>query len=201
MIDASVHSKLSKTSELSFPRDPKLLQDLIQHNNPIPHHPSSLHRIAHPVTNTTNPLFVLVRLLFVFHPPKRRGSQANPRVPSLHKSQFESHLASHPIAQHTALPFIKMAAEVSSMPNGSYAPQHGFDQQQANNAYASQNYNQAPAASSNSASTATPQPEIPKDEVGWYFVEQYYTTLSRTPEKLYVSCKSIGIKERALADA
>ena len=29
-------------------------------------------------------------------------------------------------------------------------------------------------------------PEIPKDEVGWYFVEQYYTTLSRTPEKLYL---------------
>ncbi|KAM0692458.1 hypothetical protein Q7P36_008661 [Cladosporium allicinum] len=79
-----------------------------------------------------------------------------------------------------------MSAEVSSMPNGSYVPQHGFDQQQANNAYASQNYNQAPAASSNSASTATPQPEIPKDEVGWYFVEQYYTTLSRTPEKLYL---------------
>jgi hypothetical protein len=86
------------------------------------------------------------------------------------------------------------------MPNGSYAPQHGFDQQQANNAYASQNYNQAPAASSNSASTATPQPEIPKDEVGWYFVEQYYTTLSRTPEKLYVSCGSIGIQDRAMAD-
>ncbi len=28
---------------------------------------------------------------------------------------------------------------------------------------------------------------IPKDEVGWYFVEQYYTTLSRNPEKLHVS--------------
>lgn len=28
--------------------------------------------------------------------------------------------------------------------------------------------------------------EIPKDEVGWYFVEQYYTALSRSPEKLYV---------------
>lgn len=75
-----------------------------------------------------------------------------------------------------------MAAEVSSMPNGNYAPQHGFDQQQA---YASQNYNQAPAAAAAPAS-ANPQPEIPKDEVGWYFVEQYYTTLSRTPEKLYV---------------
>ena len=27
---------------------------------------------------------------------------------------------------------------------------------------------------------------VPKDEVGWYFVEQYYTTLSKTPEKLHV---------------
>lgn len=27
-----------------------------------------------------------------------------------------------------------------------------------------------------------------KDEVGWYFVEQYYTTLSKNPEKLHVSC-------------
>ena len=94
-----------------------------------------------------------------------------------------------------------MAAEVSSMPNGSYVPQHGFDQQQANNAYASQNYNQAPAASSNSASTSTAQPEIPKDEVGWYFVEQYYTTLSRTPEKLYVSCQRMAVQDRAMADA
>jgi hypothetical protein len=29
--------------------------------------------------------------------------------------------------------------------------------------------------------------EIPKDEVGWYFVEQYYTTLSKSPDRLYVS--------------
>ncbi|EMC94607.1 hypothetical protein BAUCODRAFT_35841 [Baudoinia panamericana UAMH 10762] len=36
------------------------------------------------------------------------------------------------------------------------------------------------------ASSASSQPEIPKDEVGWYFVEQYYTTLSRSPEKLYL---------------
>ncbi|KAF2756397.1 hypothetical protein EJ05DRAFT_64159 [Pseudovirgaria hyperparasitica] len=28
--------------------------------------------------------------------------------------------------------------------------------------------------------------DIPKDEVGWYFVEQYYTTLSRSPEKLFL---------------
>ena len=29
--------------------------------------------------------------------------------------------------------------------------------------------------------------EVPKDEVGWYFVEQYYTTLNKTPERLHVS--------------
>lgn len=26
-----------------------------------------------------------------------------------------------------------------------------------------------------------------KDEVGWYFVEQYYNTLSKNPHKLHVS--------------
>lgn len=35
-----------------------------------------------------------------------------------------------------------------------------------------------PAAASNS--------NLSKDEVGWYFVEQYYTTLSKSPEKLHV---------------
>lgn len=28
---------------------------------------------------------------------------------------------------------------------------------------------------------------VSKDEVGWYFVEQYYTTMSRSPDKLHVS--------------
>lgn len=28
--------------------------------------------------------------------------------------------------------------------------------------------------------------KVPKDEVGWYFVEQYYTTLSKSPERLHV---------------
>ena len=44
-----------------------------------------------------------------------------------------------------------------------------------------------PATSTTPATTASSQgPEIAKDEVGWYFVEQYYTTLSRSPEKLYL---------------
>ena len=70
--------------------------------------------------------------------------------------------------------------------NGNYAPHHGYggiDQQHyANNAYAQQ----APPTASTPATTASNQSDIPKDEVGWYFVEQYYTTLSRTPEKLYL---------------
>ncbi|KAK5136238.1 hypothetical protein LTR08_003845 [Meristemomyces frigidus] len=93
-----------------------------------------------------------------------------------------------------------MAAELSAMPvvNG-YAPHQSYgsvDQQhqQNGNAY-SQNgvtshsvYSQAPpATSSTPAATSSSQtPEVAKDEVGWYFVEQYYTTLSRSPEKLYL---------------
>lgn len=33
--------------------------------------------------------------------------------------------------------------------------------------------------------------DLSKDEVGWYFVEQYYTTLSKSPEKLHVSLLAI----------
>jgi hypothetical protein len=40
---------------------------------------------------------------------------------------------------------------------------------------------EAPASAENSANN------LPKDEVGWYFVEQYYTTMSKSPERLHVS--------------
>ena len=36
------------------------------------------------------------------------------------------------------------------------------------------------------SSNGTSGNELSKDEVGWYFVEQYYTTLSKSPEKLHV---------------
>lgn len=32
--------------------------------------------------------------------------------------------------------------------------------------------------------------EIPKDQVGWHFVEQYYLNLSRSPSKLHVRLSS-----------
>lgn len=55
------------------------------------------------------------------------------------------------------------------------------------------------SASSGYASTATPSAnasqtnsvDISKEEVAWYFVEQYYTTMSRNPEKLYVRLHNI----------
>ena len=43
------------------------------------------------------------------------------------------------------------------------------------------------------------KPEVSKDEVGWFFVEQYYTTLSKNPEKLHVSSRH-GSKIHPLAD-
>lgn len=43
---------------------------------------------------------------------------------------------------------------------------------------------EAPATASTTSQTQNQTP--PKDEVGWYFVEQYYTTLSKNPEKLHV---------------
>ncbi|KAI4171742.1 MAG: hypothetical protein LQ343_003993 [Gyalolechia ehrenbergii] len=42
------------------------------------------------------------------------------------------------------------------------------------------------ASASASATSAEGSSSVPKDEVGWYFVEQYYTTLSKNPEKLHL---------------
>lgn len=65
--------------------------------------------------------------------------------------------------------------------NGNYAPQ-GYE-----NSYSTGASNftpsQQPAAQ---PAQQAPASEVPKDEVGWYFVEQYYTTLSKSPERLYL---------------
>ena len=87
-----------------------------------------------------------------------------------------------------------MASEVPSMPvNGNYVPHqvYGSIDQQNSYAYNTNIANQASLAQASPAaatpSKASPaQAEISKDEVGWYFVEQYYTTLSRNPDKLYL---------------
>lgn len=65
--------------------------------------------------------------------------------------------------------------------NGNYAPQ-GYE-----NSYSTGASNFTPSQQP-TAQTAqqAPASEIPKDEVGWYFVEQYYTTLSKSPDRLYL---------------
>lgn len=42
---------------------------------------------------------------------------------------------------------------------------------------------------------------LSKDEVGWYFVEQYYTTLSKSPEKLHVSSITLSRPCRLMMQA
>jgi hypothetical protein len=76
-----------------------------------------------------------------------------------------------------------MASTESTVPvNGTYAHQYEANNYAAANANSTNNYNATqPQQTSNSSSS-----EIPKEEVAWYFVEQYYTTLSKTPERLYV---------------
>lgn len=69
-----------------------------------------------------------------------------------------------------------MASTESSAPvNGTYA--QGYD-----------NYAQSQQQTTSQPAQQASASEIPKDEVGWYFVEQYYTTLSKSPDRLYVSC-------------
>ncbi|EEY20758.1 NTF2 and RRM domain-containing protein [Verticillium alfalfae VaMs.102] len=42
------------------------------------------------------------------------------------------------------------------------------------------------AAATDFSPSSASNANLSKDEVGWYFVEQYYTTLSKTPEKLHL---------------
>ena len=45
----------------------------------------------------------------------------------------------------------------------------------------------ATSASQSTTTSATTQPQkADPQEIGWYFVEQYYTTLSKTPEKIHL---------------
>lgn len=78
-----------------------------------------------------------------------------------------------------------MATATELPVNGNYA-QQGYEA----SSYATSSANNAPSYAGSQQAAQTPSTaaaEIPKDEVGWYFVEQYYTTLSRSPDRLYVS--------------
>lgn len=91
-----------------------------------------------------------------------------------------------------------MATEHGTMPvNGTFgshqtqgygASEHNYGAHNTNNVTsANAGYGAGTATANTQQSSEQPHAEVPKDEVGWYFVESYYTTLSRQPEKLYVS--------------
>ena len=70
------------------------------------------------------------------------------------------------------------------------APAHGSNNMSGSATSGSFNAESAttPSAGVTASSAASESNNsVPKDEVGWYFVEQYYTTLSKNPEKLHVS--------------
>jgi len=56
-----------------------------------------------------------------------------------------------------------------------------------NGSFSQQEQYTATAAPADTSAGHASGADLSKDEVGWYFVEQYYTTLSKSPEKLHVS--------------
>lgn len=84
-----------------------------------------------------------------------------------------------------------MATDQPALPvNGNFVPgqQQPFEMSLQNNTAHSVNNSISTPVDYSSAQSQQQQSavDVPKDEVGWYFVEQYYTTMSKNPEKLYV---------------
>ncbi|KAL8831142.1 MAG: hypothetical protein Q9191_001036 [Dirinaria sp. TL-2023a] len=87
-----------------------------------------------------------------------------------------------------------MASDTASRTLNNYTGQILSEQQpqaQASNSMAGSTSSAEAATTPNTTNTNTSAANdgtssVPKDEVGWYFVEQYYTTLSKNPEKLHL---------------
>jgi hypothetical protein len=86
-----------------------------------------------------------------------------------------------------------MASTESGPVNGNYA------QQTYENSYATgaSNFTPSQQPSASQPAQEASASDIPKDEVGWYFVEQYYTTLSKSPDRLYVSWNGLEVDNRS----
>ena len=63
-----------------------------------------------------------------------------------------------------------------------YQPNQASDPSQGNAQFGEQNA----APPSSSAPPAEEDKPIPKEMIGWYFVEQYYNTMSKSPDRLHV---------------
>ncbi|KAI9708418.1 MAG: hypothetical protein M1828_002990 [Chrysothrix sp. TS-e1954] len=82
-----------------------------------------------------------------------------------------------------------MASEHMSLPVNGVPTQpaaYGMTEQEAATHASASGVEYGSSNSNAIASNSGANSEIPKDEVGWYFVEQYYTTLSKNPDKLYL---------------
>ncbi|KAL1962933.1 hypothetical protein VTN77DRAFT_9029 [Rasamsonia byssochlamydoides] len=85
-----------------------------------------------------------------------------------------------------------MADTTQAPMNGTYPTHHAYPAESYASHAGVNNANNNNYHPTQSSTPTNPPPanesknEIPKDEVGWYFVEQYYTTLSRSPEKLHL---------------
>ncbi|KAI5815384.1 hypothetical protein BZA77DRAFT_85882 [Pyronema omphalodes] len=72
----------------------------------------------------------------------------------------------------------------SPVPNGSYLQQADPQTFPANATGASPSTTYQQTAPQQEQQSTEPTPS--KDEIGWYFVEQYYTTLNKTPERVHL---------------
>jgi hypothetical protein len=86
-----------------------------------------------------------------------------------------------------------MADNTQPPVNGAYPPHSAYPTEPYTPSHAPINTNNTSGGyQPTQSSTPTNAPindnknDIPKDEVGWFFVEQYYTTMSRSPEKLHL---------------
>ncbi|PLN75126.1 hypothetical protein BDW42DRAFT_189442 [Aspergillus taichungensis] len=81
-------------------------------------------------------------------------------------------------------------ADTAQIPvNGTFPAQHAYPDSYSHvpapmNSAA--NFQPAPSSTPSNAPVPDQKNSISKDEVGWYFVEQYYTNMSRSPEKLHL---------------
>ncbi|KAL5344495.1 hypothetical protein ACLOAV_010476 [Pseudogymnoascus australis] len=66
------------------------------------------------------------------------------------------------------------------------AATNGVSNQQEPYKSATEQYTNTASAAETASGNANGSAELSKDEIGWYFVEQYYTTLSKSPEKLHL---------------
>ena len=76
-----------------------------------------------------------------------------------------------------------MASDAAPTVNGFYNGQHGSPAELPGPSNA---VSHTASASQSTTTSTTASPKADPQEIGWYFVEQYYTTLSKTPERIHL---------------